>query len=241
MSEEIILSTLQRLEIPVAGAIIRDSDAGELYFVFISISRDHRNHQTPSNRLLKNAQNEIQSLGVRAEFLLTEPSTRDIESGLRATLLHEYGEFLRNAFMSVEKMQAIVWIEPKLTLHEDTLNSINKKTKMYLAQFDIDLISVTLTVGENLPSITVCISAIRKLAPVNIETLNTYLIETGFIVPSMDWLRRRLDTLRKNGKIVWMDQNEYALSMTTIRQLGTLKNRNSPDISRLLALAKGIR
>lgn len=234
-----ILALLKEKNIPVTGSIVKDSESAKRVFVHVSIRRDAENRQVPSNQRLNEASKALTEAGVEVEFLLTDPLRQDIEAGLRATLLHAFGEQVRNAFMSVSKGVAHIWLEPKQALSDSNIDAVKKKAKAYLAEFNIALGSVALTTNENVPGILACLRVVRLLAPIEASKLMDELSHRGFTIPSIDWLKRRLEGMRRSGKIVWLEGDRYAVSLTSIHDLGTeKKGQTSPDVRRLLALAR---
>jgi hypothetical protein len=230
--------TLQSQGIQVNGSIIKDTGTGDAFFVFVEVTRDQDNRQIPSNRKLTEAKRELADQGTIVEFLLSDPATRDIEGGLRATLLHAFGAEVRNAFMSIDDGVAFVWLEPKRNLDESVRADIDAKIKVYLSEFGFRLGSTSVTTNENLPSMLACLRVIRQMAPVASLALKDALTRGGFTVPSIDWLNRRLDSFRRAGKITRLDNGLYVLALKSLRELGTVKGRGSPDIARLLAMAR---
>lgn len=237
-NKEDILEILGQMGIPVAGSLIKNESTEKDFSIFVEVARDKENRQQPSNKKLGEAREAISELGFSISFLLTDQHARDIEAGLRATLLHSFGAHLRNVFVSVDRSIANVWFEPKNNLNESLVRKIKEKTTIYLQEFNLEPGVIGSTVGENLPSLLACMKIIRQLAPINEVTLRKKLLERNFTVPSEDWVKRKLDLLRKAGQVVRLYDGRYALSLGGIRGMGTVKGRNSPDITRLLALPK---
>ena len=98
---------------------------------------------------------------------------------------------------------------------------------------------VSLTTDEVLPSKLAILTIIRAEAPVAPQRILELLSAKGLSVPSMDWLSRQLDAYRKSGDVVRLATGSMALTKKALHVLGTKKNRASPDISRLLAMARG--
>jgi len=234
----LVESALQQEQIPVIGSIIQDSTNERHFFVYVSVSRDGRDRQHPSNGLLKKIEEDLKTQGVTLEFFLSDNKSQDVEGGLRATLLHSFGQDIRNVFLSIDKKSARVWLDPKRELTSATLTAIQEKTKIYFKEVDLELSSLLTTSNEGLPGKIACLKAMRQLSPVSLADLHAELIRREFSIPSEDWLRRRLDVLRKNGLIVRMADSNYSLSQLALAKLGTKKTRDSPDVSKLLALAR---
>lgn len=238
---EEISDILSQREIRISGDVVYDGDTGGQYFIRIPVNRGADNKQNPSHSKLAEARAALESSGFRVVFLLTDELKNDIEAGLRATLLHHDGEHVRNVFMSSIADTPHVWIETKRELTEDVFEFIQARITRYLSEFKIVPKSITTTSGYKFPSILACMRCIRKHAPIDVSSINAALSSDGFTIPSEDWLKRRLDSMRKDGAIIWLAGNKYCLPMSSIRKLGTSKNRTSPDVSRLLALARWTR
>lgn len=223
--------------IPVSGSAVRDSVADGRYYVFVEVKRNARGRQEPANAKLHSMKASLQEKGVLVDFILTDGARRDAEAGLRATLLHSFGGAVRNSFLSSEVRNAFVWVVPKRQLTDDELDSIGQKAKVFLDEIGLELVHVTTTTGENLPSKTRCMTMLRQVAPATSAQLAVALREAGLVVPSDDWMTRRLDALRKAGLVVRTKAGCYALTLPALKRLGTVKGQASPDVSRLLALA----
>ncbi|MBB2804732.1 hypothetical protein [Xanthomonas arboricola] len=224
--------------IPVSGSAIRDVEEGSRYYAFVEVRRDPRGRQEPSNAVLDAAGATLRESGIFVDFVLADGTMRDAEAGLRATLLHSFGGAIRNSFLSSTTRDAFVWIVPKRQLGDVELDAISAKAKVFLSEVGLTLKSLTTTTGENLPSNTRCLAMLRRVAPATSLKLTQLLREKGFVVPSEDWMTRRLDALRKAGMVIRMKSGNYAISLQALKALGTSKHgRDSPDVSRLLALA----
>jgi len=236
-----VLSTLQREGIPVSGTVIRDSGNGDHCFVYIPVERNAEGHQVPSNRSLHRVRGLLKEQGVNVEFILSDAHSQDIEAGVRATLLHAYGEELRNVFLSIKNKSAVVWVEQKKTIDASVRGAIAKKSTVFLHEVGLTLDSLLLTVDENLPGKLAFLNAIRQIAPADMKSIKNEFLTRGFSVPSDDWLNRKLDALRKAEAIVRLATGQYVVSARTLDVLGTVRAGRSPDVSRLLALAQKCR
>ncbi|WP_336684309.1 hypothetical protein [Stenotrophomonas maltophilia] len=227
--------------VPVIGAIARDSSPAGAYYVFVEVQRDARGRQEPSNAYLAEVRQSLAALDTPVDFILVDGATRDAEAGLRATLLHSCGSFLRNSFLAVDGVSAVVWVVPKRVLTDEELTQVSDKASVFLESVGITLRHLASTSGENLPSKTKCLAALRQIAPATVASLADSLRYQNFVVPSHDWMSRRLDALRKSGMVVRLRTGGYVLSLQALRALGTIKGRGSPDVARLLALARSRR
>ncbi|SER62354.1 hypothetical protein SAMN04244573_03993 [Azotobacter beijerinckii] len=244
--DALISSVLAEFEIPLQGIVQKSSTESDGYFVYIKIDRDASGRQVPGNATLQKARNALHQAGVVIEFLLNDSIINDFESGLRATLLHRFPGYVRNAFVSVERKSAMVWIDPKPGA-ANIFGDIENVVKSYLKQFEFELKSAVFTIDENLPTDFYILRVVRLLSPAPLELIRDELKGHEFSVPSDDWLKRKLEVLRKRGLLVWIKPDPtnavgrpplYALSLTALRALGTIKSKSSPDITRLLAFAR---
>lgn len=237
---EIIVDALKTIGIQPVGQIISDETLkGKIFFVPIAIKKDS-GLQEPSNKKLKEIAKSLATTNkIAIEYLLHDNQSADVESGLRATLLHQFGDLLRNAFLSVNSNgKAIVWVEKKKSINSEEEKQISEKAKVFLQGVGITEFSTHGTSGENLPGTLVLLRSIKKAAPVQLDQLAKNLQGIGFVIPSGDWLKRKLDLLRRKGRLVRTAQGEFVLSLETLRILGTSKDRNSSDIARMLALSR---
>jgi hypothetical protein len=234
----LIESKLKENGIIHSGRIAEDIFDDKHFYVFIDVQRNSENLQVPSNKKLNDIKNEIALLGVNAEFILTDATKRSIEDGLRASMLHSFPEAIRNSFLTISGTKAQVWLVPKVAVTDDLIKDINQKIGIYLNVFDIEDFSVELTSAANLPSKIVCLTVIRNRSPANLADIVAILRGRHFTVPSEDWMSRMLDVLRRNGMIIRSKRGLYSLSLAGLKALGTSKGRRSPDIERILALAR---
>jgi len=238
INTSLIASSLEEVGISIIGSVVQDSAKETHFFVYVPVSRDSENRQIPSNRLLKKAQEAIELHGITVEFLLSDADSQNIEGGLRATLLHAFGEDIRNVFLSIDARLANVWFDQKRELTNKILLEVERKTRIYLNEVGIELRSLLTTSNENLPGKLACLNTVRQLAPANVSELREDLLRRGFSIPSEDWLNRRLDLLRKGGLIIRLSTSNYVLSRLALANLGTKKGGKSPDVSKLLALTR---
>lgn len=236
--QSIIELVLKEHGISTSGRLAEDIFDDKHFYVFIDVFRNSDNLQVPSNKKLNEIKGHIADLGINVEFILTDSTKRSIEDGLRASMLHSFPENIRNSFLTISGTAARVWLVPKAAINDDLLKEINQKIGIYLAVFDINHFSTELTSAANLPSRIMCLSVIRNNSPTSMETIIDALRRRHFTVPSEDWMSRMLDVLRRSGMIIRSKGGMYSLSLAGLKALGTSKGRRSPDIIRILALAR---
>lgn len=233
-----VVEVLAREGVAVAGQIVAGDVEEAPILISVVVSRDQLNRQSPSNRKLEAIRDELAEQGVRVEFLLRYGDFDDIEIALRSTLLHSHIDSIRNVFMSIDPPEASVWVEPKSNLDLEIISEIESRARKFLSLFDLRLASLALTVEAPLPPLLVILNSVRSFSPASPEDLKKDLEEKGFTIPSPDWLARKLDVMRKEGRIVRLPSGGVVLSTKSLQQLGTSKDSGSPDVRRVLALAR---
>jgi hypothetical protein len=236
--EATLLQLFNERDVPVSGRIAADIYNASHFYVFVEVSRDRDNHQIPTNKALNDLKELLLNQQVVVEFILTDASGQDIEAGFRASMIHSFGAYVRNAFLTIMGGEANAWISPKVSISEETLEQMEHKSRIFLDNYDLKLGRLEFTSTANLPSKFVFLQVLRSISPADPSAINLALRAKHFTVPSDNWTSRMLDNLRKGGFIVRLKSGCYALSLAGLKALGTAKNRRSPDITRMLALAR---
>ncbi|SNB78021.1 MULTISPECIES: hypothetical protein [unclassified Agrobacterium] len=221
-----------------AGRIAKDAFKANRFVVFVDVTRDKENRQVPSNKLLNDIREQILKEGVTIEFVLTDATQQDIEAGYRASILHSFGEFVRNAFLTIDGKNVVAWIAPKVKIQTDVLPKIEDRTKLFLSNYELELSALEFTSDANLPGKFACLQVARLKSPFTVADLTQALLQKGFTIPSENWTTRILDNLRKSGFVIRQKSGRYVVTLSGLKALGTQKNRRSPDIGRVLALAR---
>lgn len=240
MSKEKIVSHLQLSGVSVSAIINRPIEEGGGYFAYINLVRGEDGSTNPSKQKISILEKELADRGLPVGFILTDGYLLDIESGLRATLLANHSDMIRNVFLSLEGDKAKVWIEPKADARAE-IPKLSGTARAFLELSKVKLQSIILTVDDFLPANFAILSALRTISPASLEKLSSALVAKNFSVPSDDWVRRKLESLRKKNLVVWIKSeanmpHTYTLTLKGLKALGTKKNRSSPDITRVLAI-----
>lgn len=234
---EIITDTVIRYGLPMAGQPIR-GESGAPYIVHILIARDAHGRQEPPQKRLIEAKAIVEAQGIPLEFVLINQRIEHAEQNLRATMLANHSNLVRNIFLTSQGARTEVWIEEKGDV-EIALRTEVEKTVLKFAQANkIKSISIHFMHDEIIPATFEVLSAIRRIAPTSCELLKQELELRSFSVPSLDWVNRKFDVLRKAGLVVRISDRKYAVTLEGLQRLGTRKGRSSPDVVRLLALAR---
>ena len=242
MFKEKISSHLESSGVAVSAIISRPAEEGGGYFVYINLVRDTDGGVSPSKQKISTLEKEFAEKGVAVGFILTDSHLLDMEAGLRATLLANHSDMIRNVFLSLEGGNAKVWLEPKADISA-AIPKITGTARAYLELSKVELQSLILTVDDFLPANFAILSVLRTISPASLGRVSSALAAKKFSVPSDDWVRRKLEALRKKKLVVWIKNDEgmphtYTLTLKGLKALGTKKNRLSPDISRVLAICR---
>ena len=240
-NQQLILNCLSAAGIAVGGLPIPDPGNDSRYFVFIATSSDAAGRLQPTRGTLNEAAASLAQQGLIVEFLLTDNQSKDIEAGVRATLLHSFPNDVRNVFLTVHRDIADVWIDAKRALDQSQRDAMKEKMEVFLRELELSLGAVSALGDANTPGKVAILNAIRVSAPSSPPEIAARLQRRDFVIPSNEWLARRLDALRRADEIVRLHDGTYGLTASALRSLGTSQQGRSPDVSRLLALARGKR
>ncbi|WP_421736795.1 hypothetical protein [Caulobacter sp.] len=238
MTDEEIIQEIKENDIIITGDVIRDPNRDGILLIFVEINRDIENKQRPSNALLRKISENLLSKDVNVDFILVDRTKNDIEAGARASLIHSFGDLIRNSFLSMTDKTVSVWIDVKRDITSEEANKIRGKMKLYFDSFELNFLDIFLTKRENTPAKLACLRNLRTISPASVKDLSEKLAKSGFIVPSETWLSHRLDSLRKSNLVLRLKSGAYAVTQQGLSLLGTQKNSRSPDITRLLDLAR---
>lgn len=221
----------------IIGDLIFDAENGTT-LVFIAETTGPNNRHSPSEKKLRDATKSLELLGLQVSFCVKNLDSQEIESVLRSTIFKSHQREIENFFLTIKGGIAQAWIETTAKTKQDQIIAIKEKITQFLKAIEIETESITAIRPENTPGTMACLNRIRQLAPVLLPELEKDLLNRGFTIPSTTWLQRQLDTMRKEGRIVRMTNGTYALTLSSLRRLGSEKGRTSPDILRMLALSK---
>ncbi|KEO85428.1 hypothetical protein EH30_12960 [Erythrobacter sp. JL475] len=234
---KIVLNALGRHKMVLASDLVPNPDVEYGVYIPLSIVRVSGKAK-PTQKEIIDLKNDLVAAGIAPEFILVDRKLQSLESDIRTSLLTSLPDFVRNAFLTLDKGTAEVWIEEKHSLTVEQKTSLENIVGKCLEIQNIENKQVYYVGEQSLASNTEILSLIRKNAPIDISGLNAALTELNFPVPSLDWINRKLDALRKADAIISLPDRSYALTASSLHKLGTRKDRHSPDITRLLALAR---
>lgn len=233
-----IVTLLKDADIPVVGAIVSNPSNPQSYFVPVRLTRRSDGGQSPSGRALALARSNLVALGYEIDFILIDETAENVEESLRGSLISSFPEDVRNSFFSHEKGRPQAWVEFKKQPDAETLRRLQEHLRKFAESFSLPgLFMIQLGETHTATKMEV-LAVVRQLAPIDIVTLAKELESQDFSVPSLDWVKRCLDVLRRSALVLRRGDGAYVLTTEALSRLGTRKDRRSPDVRRLLALAR---
>lgn len=238
MLDEDVSAIIANFRLPLAGEIVPNPTNENGLLIPVYVTKDASGRQRPSGKVLAELRAALAEFALQPEFLLINRASEQMEEGLRASLISTFPSLVRTSYLSVAGGVAHVWVEKKKEPSERDVQGMAEHVTRYAKLFKVERAELRFTSDFDLATPTEVLRAIRRLAPANCEQVCQELEERGFDVPSPQWVNHRFDLLRKGELVVRMPDRTYALTSKALHQLGTVKSKRSPDVSRLLALAR---
>ena len=200
-------------------------------------------HKISKRKLTSLRQQAANDLGLNIEFVPVKGAIQaQIEAGLNALLQVQFPKQIQEAFLSLRgDGNYDLWFEPvDSTADVDrTIQEIKPALIEYLRQFDSKLCQIKSTNTEaSLPSISAVLRHVKILAPATAAQIYERIKAGGGNMPSLSWLDRKLDTLRKRNLLLRFEDGKYSLTELGLLTVPHSKNRGSSDIERALALGR---
>ena len=214
-------------------------DAGG-HVIYIEVQIDRRGRQIPSNYMIATAEKAAIDAYGAIDVVVSRGDVDDAMLSIKSMLMRRHLDTVRNVYCHLDGSGVTVWVEPKASLSHEQIGGLTEEIEAAINSFDLNLKAVISTSNVRLPNDSVILSMIRRAAPVKADDIATIMVERGFELPEDDWLARRLDRLRKRGFVVRFRDGQYALTRESLLALGSGKNRSSPDIRRILDLARDV-
>lgn len=104
--------------------------------------------------------------------------------------------------------------------------------------FDSPPVVLKVELEASKPTAVEFLAIARRKSPVDCQAMQAELGVRGFRSLTFDWINHQFDRLRKGGMLHRQADRTYVLTQAGLFALGSGKGRNSPDVSRLLDLAR---
>lgn len=181
-----------------------------------------------------------EELGLVVQWIIIPSEKHNaIETALRDLIEKRFPNAFTSVFISSPTILPVtVWLVPgeNPSIRHD-LQSAEIIVKEFLGLFQIQEVSFIAEV-EPTATIPMILRKLKLFAPQSIDGLAAIFAQDGINVPNQ-WLHSKLDTLRKQGLVVWANETgRYALTEQGVRLVPHGRNRKSSDIERALALGR---
>jgi hypothetical protein len=185
---------------------------------------------------------DLEILRIPTDF---ENGTReDLEAGLRGYLNQRFSRLVENCrISSTSGGKFDVFLEPEIGTSREmsriTRMAVEYAVSEFLSFLGLRPARVHWTASlSHTPSLIVLLAAVKSTAPANLESIDQALRERDYPSTKKDWLRRKLDLLRKRGLVVRSQEGWYTLTERALAVLPVRNSRASSDVTRALALGR---
>ena len=196
-----------------------------------------------------NSDNVFDHIGRHLEIMKRQSQFRgdtkeDLETGLRGYLNGKFGRIVgkcRISAASDTRFDILLEPEPNLTLEVSGLTRLIVKHAVneFFNLIGLKLRQVHWAASTSqTPSLIVLLAAIKATAPADLDSIRQALRERDYPLDDEDWLRKKLDLLRKRDLLVRRHDGRYALTEQALASLSVRTSRASSDVTRALALGR---
>jgi hypothetical protein len=191
-----------------------------------------------SLRQMENLKRAARSEGMQVEFLVTSHDRDDLEGGLRFLLRKVVADAAIDCFVSLPSPEvAHVWLD--VGDPGRVSDQLKGEVIEYLEALGVSLGKLTvLGAVTDLPTKIAILRQVKLLAPVAVSVLSEALMRESFSVPPGKWLRSKLDGLRKEGFLIWRNDDRYVCTERGLEVVPSIRTRTGTDVVRALALAR---
>ncbi|WP_386175276.1 hypothetical protein [Sulfitobacter sp. R86518] len=215
------------------GEPVNDPDTEKGLILFVkAIGGD----ASPINKRISKFHNRLAAEDIVAKIAAPDDRTKQIEAFLSATLKGALPDLEADVTLAFEKNSAAVWISLPDGSQKQEAEAVEASARRFLSELGINDVIVKFKADQNFLSNTACLRILRRNSPCSAEELVQYLVRPGFDQMSLDDVRRFLDTARRKGLVIRRHDKKYIVTLKCLMDLGSSRDRFSPDISRALAL-----
>lgn len=232
---DIIKSILEDGGLSPIGDPVKDPEIDGGFIAFVRFIHDGSG---PTTNIIDKAAKKIQKEGLKVKIILSSSADGQVGDFLSASLRTSIPDLDFDLTVSSSRGIAAVWVDVKQGAEEKIEQKINEFTQNFLKQVGYKDVLVRCRHLRNLPSPTACLRVLRKHSPCSPDALTQLLHLPGFDAMTSTEVRRLLDTARRKGQVVRRADGSYILSLQCLMELGSSRDRYSPDISRALVLRR---
>lgn len=236
MSEsEQLISSITQSGLSLIGDPVDDPDVDGGVIVFVKATG-----QKPAliPGLIAKLERKFLSEGRQVKIVEPNPNGAQIESFLSASIKARLPDLNLDLTVAAGRGQAAIWVGLPIEIMAENKDEVTDTIRRFLSQLGIEDQIITFKAEKNLPSPTACLRVLRRYAPCNPEALTELLQFPGFDTMALPEVRRLLDTARRKGQVIRREDGKYILTLQCLMDLGSSRDRFSPDVSRALALRR---
>jgi hypothetical protein len=215
------------LALLVSPALSPDED--NVYHIILDRS-------SPNSKIRKLQANlELEGIGLQVGYY--GESADVFRSALTESISKVFGSQIEGVtvFRSGGAYQVVIFADSDSgTLAAEAEEHVNQIRRL----FDNPPVALRVELDVNKPTAVEFLFMARRKAPVICETMLEELSSRGFQGLTLEWINHQFDRLRKGGLLHRQGNRTYVLTQAGLQALGSGKGRNSPDVTRLLDLAR---
>ncbi len=212
-----------------------------LYVPGDSVSLRVGHHQT-SVRQMDRLRADIKSrLNLDVDWIITQDDrVAALEAALLAALEARFPVTFTTVSVSALQLSP-VWVWFETTPGADNRPSeevLNKMAAHIFGAFELEPPVALYVDSSDLPTSPMILRRLKTNSPTTSESLAERLRKDRVMIPNLEWLQTKLDTLRRKGLIARAEDGTYAMTEEGLRIVPHGRSRSSSDIERALALSR---
>jgi hypothetical protein len=233
-----ILTVFKKNGVKIVGDLVEDPDTDKGFLAFVRQSLDKSGAIQPSSRKLSIVVSEIAKLDASVKFVFLDEQALSVDAAIKRFIEETYSEHIASVVSSIDKGTVYVWLQESEQLDQTERDEVVASTCKLVRFLGLSEAKVFFGSILSLPSRSALLGTIRKHSPLTKEELVTRLQELKFDSPPETWLDNVLDLSRKHGFLYRRPDKKFILTLKGLNELGSRRNRSSPDVSRALAIAR---
>lgn len=230
-----IRKLVEGCDLSLIGDPLPDPDVDSGVIVFVKA----KENSVPSlSSRVARLQRELKNEGVFCKIIVPSQGDERIEGFLAASLKASFPDLEPSLILSSGLDGSVIWVSFPAEIDGLIKDNVEGSIQRFLTQLGIENAIVKFNAEKNYPSPTACLRVLRRYAPCSAGELARRLHLPGFDQMSLGEVQRFLDTTRRKGLAVRREDGKYILTLKCLMELGSSRDRFSPDVSRALALRR---
>ncbi|USA40187.1 hypothetical protein [Pelagerythrobacter marinus] len=202
---------------------------GRTYLAIVDRETDRRK----LNAFLRLLRNQ----GIPIEIGFATVRDNAFEAAVRESVAMRFGEVIYDVSTSRSPSGTSV----SITYYENeriSANEIRDHVQELSVLFGVKPLKINIGERSVKPGVTEFLQLTRVFAPVTCERMQELIHDRGYPMPPLDWINHQFDLFRKRGFLIRREDQSYVLTLPGLLALGSGKSRYSPDVRRVLDLAR---